>query len=114
MFCRRNLIFLFNVHEQEQQWPLGSRAHQQYFNCINWIVTTYIIAGVFWIGAFDYHGNDTFYWLDGTSVDSGYTNYDTLTGGNNDALATDDGFNWEWNDYIETGLYASLCEKDIW
>ena len=28
-----------------------------------------------WIGFTDLHGNDTFYWLNGRNVESGYTNW---------------------------------------
>ena len=54
------------------------------------------------------------YWLDGTAVDSGYTNYneESINGGDEDALYMDNSFGCEWGDYYPAELQPFLCEMN--
>ena len=64
-----------------------------------------------YIGGFDINGNDTLYWLDGTAIEDGYTNYCCLNGGEEDALymySTD----WTWGDVLTIWNAYFLCEMD--
>ena len=52
------------------------------------------------------------YWLDGSAVDDGYTNYygPSTNGGDEDALYLRDTENWMWGDYYPNNSYRLLCE----
>ena len=74
----------------------------------------YLFSAFIFIRAYDLYGNDTMYWLDGTAVDSGYTNYneESINGGDEDALYMDNSFGWEWGDYYPAELQTFLCEMN--
>ena len=66
------------------------------------------------IGAYDQFGNDTFYWLDGTPVEAGFTYWaaDEPDGGTHDLLELRDFDNWRWGDERAIGYHRPLCEFD--
>ena len=74
-----------------------------------------IFAVFTFIGGYDIFGNDTFYWLDGTPVADGYTNFieSEVNGGTEDAMFLDDTFDWQWGDYPPEYAHPFLCERDI-
>ena len=59
------------------------------------------------------YGNDTMYWLDGTPVDNGYTNYyePEIDGGDDNALFMDGTFDWQWGDFPPHDVQPFLCER---
>ena len=66
-----------------------------------------------YIGGFDIYTNDTLYWLDGTAIDDGYTNYCCLNGGGENALYMYSN-DWTWGDVVgEFGEAYFLCEVDL-
>ena len=46
----------------------------------NVMIHLYISGLWIWIGAWDKYNNDVFYWLDGTPVSNGYTNWNRASG----------------------------------
>ena len=67
------------------------------------------------IGGYDTFGDDTFYWLDGTAVEDGYTNFEEnqVDGGPDDAMFMDDSFDWQWGDFEPNDPQPFLCERDV-
>ena len=55
------------------------------------------------------------YWLDGTAVDAGYTNYyePFIDGGDQDALYLSSFEDWQWGDLEPAYRFFVLCEIDI-
>ncbi len=68
----------------------------------------------YWLGAKDMFQNDTFYWLDDTTLDDGFTNWDPAEPHDGDedgiVLHTSD---WQWVNIKLDGQYNFLCEHDL-
>ena len=67
-----------------------------------------------WIGGRDRFGNDVYYWLNGTPVEDGYTNWAIAEpdGGSHDAMYIRHNENWEWADDPYSVHNYVLCEID--
>ena len=65
-----------------------------------------------WMGGFDIYSNDTYYWLDGSAVEDGYTNWisNEPSGGDHDALYLNYDNNWQWADNPVYQSWYPLCE----
>ena len=69
-----------------------------------------------WLGGYDIYDNDTFYWLDGTAVEDGYTNFCHTDGRDDNGMVmlpqcgTPD---WGWGDWPEDDPHIFMCEKDL-
>ena len=74
-----------------------------------------IFTGDVWIGAYDLFGTDDFYWLDGTPIEDGYTNFDDgePDGGTSDAIYMESSSGFTWYDTTVTSDVFVLCEIDL-
>ncbi len=73
------------------------------------MIHLYISGSDVWIGAWDKYNNDVLYWLDGTRVRDGYTNWagGNPDGGRDNCVEIYSG-NMKWYDSYGTSYY--LCE----
>ena len=65
-----------------------------------------------WIGAYDQFNDDVMFWLDGSAVNQGYTNWlkGQPDGGNHDCLYLKYDENWQWADFPRRSKFYALCE----
>ena len=75
-----------------------------------------LVSDYVWIGGYDIYDNDTFYWLDGTPMADGYTNFCHTDGRNDNGviiLPQCGEPDWGWGDWPEDDPYYYICERDL-
>ena len=108
------MLSMVNIHLVVKAQKRNHKGPHQANKFSHKLYKTNFVDRVF-IGGFDIYSNDTYYWLDGTAVEDGYTNWmsNEPTGGDHDALYLNYDNNWQWADYLINGFYYPLCEIDL-
>ena len=66
-----------------------------------------------WLGAYDKHGDDVFYWVDDTLVSAGYTNWyeDQPSHGDDDYMYFGVSYDYQWLDAPSNAFMRVFCER---
>ena len=94
-----------------------ARVYNKLITLLRIYLFLYYFSDYVWLGGYDIYDNDTFYWLDGTAVEDGYTNFCHTDGRDDNGMillpqcGTPD---WGWGDWPEDDPHIFMCEKDLW